>query len=194
MPKPGEHKTVQARILQYAQEIGWTYVPRAEAESATRFRCRRRHAGRPRAPGIAVFSAICCTPRSAPSIRNTKKPKAHWSANFSGSMPTSTGNRDFLTYLRNQGKFFSADENRELDLTLIDYGDLARPREQVAQRLRSHRGVLRPQRPITGRARMWFFSSTAFRCWSSSARTPARTRRSRSASIRSAATTPRRRK
>ena len=32
MPAPGEHKTVQAHILQYAQEIGWTYVPRAEAE------------------------------------------------------------------------------------------------------------------------------------------------------------------
>ena len=32
MPAPTEHKTVQARILKYAQEIGWTYVPRAEAE------------------------------------------------------------------------------------------------------------------------------------------------------------------
>ncbi len=32
MPSSGEHKTVQARILKYAQEIGWTYVPRAEAE------------------------------------------------------------------------------------------------------------------------------------------------------------------
>ena len=32
MPTPGEHKTVQARILTYAQEIGWRYVTRAEAE------------------------------------------------------------------------------------------------------------------------------------------------------------------
>ncbi len=32
MSKPGEHKTVQPRILAYAQEIGWTYVPRDEAE------------------------------------------------------------------------------------------------------------------------------------------------------------------
>ncbi len=31
MPAPGEHKTVQARILQYAQEIGRTHVPFAEA-------------------------------------------------------------------------------------------------------------------------------------------------------------------
>jgi hypothetical protein len=32
MHKPSEHKTVQARILAYAQEIGWTVVPREEAE------------------------------------------------------------------------------------------------------------------------------------------------------------------
>jgi type I restriction enzyme R subunit len=31
MPASGEHKTVQARILHYAQEIGWTYVARPEA-------------------------------------------------------------------------------------------------------------------------------------------------------------------
>ena len=41
-----------------------------------------------------------------------------------------TGNREFLTFLRNQGKFFCAEENRELDLTVIDYGDLTRPREE----------------------------------------------------------------
>ena len=28
--KPGEHKTVQARILANTQEIGWTYVPWGE--------------------------------------------------------------------------------------------------------------------------------------------------------------------
>ena len=37
------------------------------------------------------------------------------------------GNRDFLIHLRNQGKFFLPEESRELDLVLIDYGDLGRP-------------------------------------------------------------------
>jgi len=37
MPKPGKHKTVQSRILKYAQEIGWTFVPRAEAEQRRGF-------------------------------------------------------------------------------------------------------------------------------------------------------------
>jgi hypothetical protein len=32
MPAPGEYKTVQARILTYAQDIGWTYVSCDEAE------------------------------------------------------------------------------------------------------------------------------------------------------------------
>lgn len=32
MPAPGEHKTIQARILAFAQEIGWAYVPRDKAE------------------------------------------------------------------------------------------------------------------------------------------------------------------
>ena len=32
MPVSREHKTVQARILKYAQETGWTFVPRDQAE------------------------------------------------------------------------------------------------------------------------------------------------------------------
>jgi type I restriction enzyme R subunit len=32
MPKPSEHKTVQARILAYAEAIGWTIVAREQAE------------------------------------------------------------------------------------------------------------------------------------------------------------------
>ena len=32
MPKPSEHKTVQTRILEYAQDVGWTFVSRREAE------------------------------------------------------------------------------------------------------------------------------------------------------------------
>jgi len=32
MPKPGEHKTVQSRILAYAEAIGWSILSREEAE------------------------------------------------------------------------------------------------------------------------------------------------------------------
>ncbi len=37
MPKPGEHKTVQARILEYAGDVGWKFVPREEAERRRNF-------------------------------------------------------------------------------------------------------------------------------------------------------------
>jgi type I restriction enzyme R subunit len=37
MSKPGEHKTVQARILKYAKDIGWMFAPRAEAEQRRGF-------------------------------------------------------------------------------------------------------------------------------------------------------------
>ncbi len=37
MPAPGEHKTVQARILEYAEAIGWTIVSREEAEQRRGF-------------------------------------------------------------------------------------------------------------------------------------------------------------
>ena len=37
MAKPTEHKSVQARILKYASEIGWTIVSQGEAESRRNF-------------------------------------------------------------------------------------------------------------------------------------------------------------
>ena len=37
MPKPGEQKTVQARILGYAETIGWTIVSREKAEQRRGF-------------------------------------------------------------------------------------------------------------------------------------------------------------
>lgn len=37
MATSGEHKTVQARILAYAEEIGWRYILRAEAEARRAF-------------------------------------------------------------------------------------------------------------------------------------------------------------
>jgi type I restriction enzyme R subunit len=44
------------------------------------------------------------------------------------------GNRDFLQVLRNEHKFFDAEENRELNLQIIDYADGDRRREQWRNR------------------------------------------------------------
>jgi type I restriction enzyme R subunit len=37
MRQLGEHKTVQSRILKYAQEVGWPLVPHDEAEQRRGF-------------------------------------------------------------------------------------------------------------------------------------------------------------
>ena len=127
MPAPGEHKTVQARILHYAQEIGWTYVPRVEAEArrGSMLTVPRRKTAPIRPPPTL---ATCCTPRSRlqPEIQGSGRRLVGELTHYADI----AGNRDFLAYLRNQGKFFDATEGRELDLTLIDYGDLTRPRQQ----------------------------------------------------------------
>ena len=81
-------------------------------------------------PWLLSTSATFCIHSFSPSTRNTKTPRGHCSVSFGVSMPDFAGNRDFLAYLRDQGKFFDANENRELDLTLIDHEDLIRPREQ----------------------------------------------------------------
>jgi len=53
MPKPTEHKTVQARILHYAQELGWRFVSRTEAEQRRGFdpQVEAKH----RARGVSLF-------------------------------------------------------------------------------------------------------------------------------------------
>jgi type I restriction enzyme R subunit len=129
MPKPGEHKTVQTRILQYAQEIGWTYVLRGEAEKRRGFdpdgATAEDRAG-PASPffGDLLHKQVCAF--------NPKYKEAEGAlvGELQRLKADIYGNRDFLTYLRNQGKFFDMEEKRELDLTVIDYGDAARPREK----------------------------------------------------------------
>jgi type I restriction enzyme R subunit len=45
-----------------------------------------------------------------------------------------------LTFLRNQGKFFHAPENRELDLILIDYAQPERNAFEVTEEFYWHNG------------------------------------------------------
>src|SRR4029450_1609333 len=127
MPGPTEHKTVQARILAYAQEIGWTYVPREEAE--------RRRGFDPdgatpedRAPRASLYFDDLLHSQVLTFNPKYKEAEGALVGELRRLNADIAGNRDFLAYLRNQGKFFSTNENRELDLTLIDYGDLTRPR------------------------------------------------------------------
>lgn len=128
MPTPTEHKTVQARILHYAREIGWRYVSRAEAEARRGFDADgATPADRARLASLYFGDLI----HAQVLAFNPKYKEAEGAliGEFQRLNTDIAGNRDFLSYLRNQGKFFCAEENRELDLTLIDYDDLVRPNE-----------------------------------------------------------------
>ena len=145
MPAPGEHKTVQARILAYAQEIGWTFVPRDGAE--------RRRGFDPdgatpeeRARKASLFFGDLLHSQVRAFNPKYKEAEGALIGELQRLHPDIYGNRDFLTYLRNQRTFFSSDDNRELDLVLIDYGDLARShkdwrnRYEVTEEFSVHNG------------------------------------------------------
>jgi type I restriction enzyme R subunit len=129
MKKFSEHKTVQNRVLAYAQGMGWGYVPQEEAEARRRFEVN----GETREVRARIASLYFCDLLHAKVREFNPKYKDAEGAlvgDFQRLHSDIAGNREFLDYLRNRGKFFFSEENRELDLTLIDYGDLERPREK----------------------------------------------------------------
>src|SRR4030066_87900 len=142
MTTPSEHKTVQARILAYAQEIGWRFVPRAEAEMRRGFPPHpsplpegegmnggeRENADEARKASL-YFGDLLHAQVLAFNLKY-KEAEGALVGEFQRLNADIAGNREFLAYLRNQGKFFCAEENRELDLQIIDSADLTRPRER----------------------------------------------------------------
>jgi len=127
MPTPGEHKTVQTRILAYAEAIGWTIVCREEAE-------RRRGFDPPEAGRSEVPPAERARNRSLffdglldAKVRefNPRYAEAEGAllGRFRHLHTDIYGNREFVEHLRNRGKFFDHQEKRERDLILIDYED-----------------------------------------------------------------------
>jgi type I restriction enzyme R subunit len=114
MPTPGEHKTVQARILRYAQEIGWTYVPRDEAE-------RRRGfdpAGatpEERARKCSLFFGDLLHAQVRAFNPKYKEAEGALVGEFQRFHADVYGNRDFLTALRNQGNLATANGSEGFD-------------------------------------------------------------------------------
>ncbi len=130
MSTPSEHKTVQARILKYTEAIGWTFVPREEAE--------QRRGGTP-APLSLFFDDLLdakvreFNPRYAEAQGLLLGQFRHFHADI-------YGNREFVEHLRNRGKFFDVDESRERDLILIDYEDPTRNVYEVTEEWAFHNG------------------------------------------------------
>ena len=139
MPKPGEHKTVQARILKYAQKIGWSFVPRVEADKRRRFDASAiSPADKARSASLFFDDLLYQKVRDFNPLYN-EAPGA-LVGKLQRLQANIHGNREFLAYLRNMGKFFYAAENRELDLMLVDYTPSNRNIYEVTEEYYWHNG------------------------------------------------------
>src|SRR3990172_6374742 len=115
-----ERTTVQNPILKYAQDLGWGIVSRPDAEAKRGFdvtaisiQDRARNAS-------SFFNDILYQKAKEfnPKLEDTKEELVRKLTILQGSIQ---GNRDFLAYLRGEKTFFSKQDNREYNLTLIDF-------------------------------------------------------------------------
>ncbi len=120
MPKPTEHKSVQSRILKYAQEIGWVYVSRSEAEKRRGFDFKEKSA-RDRAKNSSRFFTDILFEKVRQFNPKFTDSKPDLLRKLNMPLPDIHGNRDFLLCLRGEKTFFSKEQHREFNLILIDY-------------------------------------------------------------------------
>ncbi len=120
--KPTEHKSVQARILKYAEDIGWTFVPQREAEQRRGFDSSGA-SSRDKAKNASRFFSDTLFEKVKEFNPKFKDTKEELLRKLNLPLPTIVGNRDFLQYLQGEKTFFSKEENREFNLVLINYDE-----------------------------------------------------------------------
>ncbi|MHB1092806.1 type I restriction endonuclease subunit R [Thiobacillus sp.] len=135
---PGEHKTVQSRILGYAEAIGWTFVSREEAE-------QRRGIAPIRNEELGIKnSSLFFDDLLDAKLREFNPRYAEAEGALLGQFrhlhTDIYGNREFVEHLRNRGKFFDHEEKRERDLILIDYENPANNVFEVTEEWAFHNG------------------------------------------------------
>ena len=138
MPTPSEHKTVQARILEYAQDIGWTFVPRHEAEQRRGFDPDTSSTDRNRDASLYFDDLLYAKVREFNPLYTEQQ--GALLNQFRHLHTNIYGNREFVDYLRNRGKYFDQENNRERDLILIDYDEPTRNVFEVTEEWAFHNG------------------------------------------------------
>lgn len=138
MPTPGEHKTVQARILEYAEAIRWTVVSREEAERRRGFDPDVPPADRAKNRSLFFDDLLDAKVRQF----NPRYAEAEGAllGQFRHLHTDIYGNREFVEHLRNRGKFFDHEEKRERDLILIDYDNPSNNTYEVTEEWAFHNG------------------------------------------------------
>jgi type I restriction enzyme R subunit len=160
MSKPTEHKTVQARILAYAEEIGWTIVSREEAERRRGFEPQMAQMGTDEesqenhlrksaksavhrfsdGKGLSLFFDDLLDAKVREFNPRYAEAEGALLGQFRHLHSDIYGNREFVEHLRNRGKFFDHEEKRERDLILIDYENPANNVYEVTEEWAFHNG------------------------------------------------------
>ena len=138
MPTPSEHKTVQARILVYANAIGWTLVSREQAEQRRGF--DPDASLKDRAKGRSLFFDDLLDAKVREFNPRYAEAKDTLLGQFRRLHTDIYGNREFVEHLRNRGKFLDHEENCERNLILIDYNDPTRNVYEVTEEWAFHNG------------------------------------------------------
>lgn len=126
-----EHKTVQQRILEYAQSIGWQIIPLSKAEELRHFDTTAS-LPQERAKGSSIFFKDILLKKLKEFNPKLEDPEEIISK-LSLLRFDIQGNKDFLEYLRGDKNFFNNEEKREYNLNLIDYSNPSRNEYQVTE-------------------------------------------------------------
>lgn len=127
-----ERTSVQNPILKYAQALGWEIVSRPDAEAkrgfdtiAVSIQDRARNAS-------LFFDDILYQKAKVfnPKLEDTKEELVRRLSILPNNIQ---GNRDFLAYLKGEKTFYSKAENREYNLTLIDFHNPVNNSYQVTE-------------------------------------------------------------
>lgn len=115
-----ERTSVQNPILKYANEIGWEVISRPDAEAMRGFSPTSIDVQERARNASFFFNDILYQKAKEfnPKLEDTKEELVRKLSILPNSIQ---GNRDFLAHLRGEKTFFSKQDNREYNLTLIDF-------------------------------------------------------------------------
>jgi len=109
--KPTESKSVQGRIIKYATECGWQYVPRAKSDRRRGFDNSASNSWK----GEKYYREILL------AKLQEFNPWLPASYKFPNPLPKIEGNQEMLRALRGETTAYHEQEKRELNVTYIDY-------------------------------------------------------------------------
>ncbi len=110
-----EHQSVQSPLIRYAEEIGWNYIPQSDALSLRKgegglfFNRVLEEKLIELNPGLITAANVDEVIGRIEAVRNTIE-----------------GNAEILAWLRGEQSVFDEGENRERNVTVVDYGNADR--------------------------------------------------------------------